>query len=256
MSDVDKAREALATAICDFDAPGPNLADAIMEAARFVARDEFAKRSPAPVGEDGFDEVSIEIMPERPRRKLGVVAPTPPAGGSDGGEAWTEPPFTCPHITRAVASGELSEAVVIELKAIRDINSQLRHGTWAKDDRIADLEQRLAEADASTEVIRERLQAIGEAYGCEPGANRLDWVEDIAARANRAERDLAEARKRIGELERLVKQSFAWTSAAREGIKTDPDPDFSLANLRQYEADARALLPTEDGTQDGPEGQR
>lgn len=42
-----------------------------------------------------------------------------------------EPPLTCPHIDKAIASGELSDDVVAELHTIRDINSQLRHSTWA-----------------------------------------------------------------------------------------------------------------------------
>jgi hypothetical protein len=42
-----------------------------------------------------------------------------------------DPPLTCPHIDAAVASGELSPEVIAELAEIRDINSQLRYGTWA-----------------------------------------------------------------------------------------------------------------------------
>lgn len=43
---------------------------------------------------------------------------------------WIEPELTCPHIDAAIASGELSEAVKAELATIREINSQLRYGTW------------------------------------------------------------------------------------------------------------------------------
>ena len=43
---------------------------------------------------------------------------------------WDEPPLTCPHIDAAIASGELSPGVIAELETIRDINSQLRYGTW------------------------------------------------------------------------------------------------------------------------------
>lgn len=41
-----------------------------------------------------------------------------------------EPALTCPHIDRLVASGELTNEAVRELHDIRDINSQLRYGTW------------------------------------------------------------------------------------------------------------------------------
>lgn len=51
---------------------------------------------------------------------------------------WQEPELTCPHIDAAIASGELSEAVKAELNAIREINSQLRYGTWVLRAQLAD----------------------------------------------------------------------------------------------------------------------
>lgn len=55
-----------------------------------------------------------------------------PGNGGDGEaeRTWSEPPLTCPHIDRAVASGTLPDDVISELDEIRDINSQLRYGTW------------------------------------------------------------------------------------------------------------------------------
>ena len=53
---------------------------------------------------------------------------------------WKEPPLTCPHIDRAIESGTLPPEVVEELLAVRDINSQLRYGTWYLKARVADLE--------------------------------------------------------------------------------------------------------------------
>ena len=49
----------------------------------------------------------------------------------EGVTDWEEPPLTCPHIDAAIESGDLSDTVKAELAAIKDINSQLRHGTWA-----------------------------------------------------------------------------------------------------------------------------
>lgn len=57
---------------------------------------------------------------------------------------WNEPPLTCPHIDRALASGALPTAVSEELVAIRDINSQLRYGTWYLKARIKELEAEVA----------------------------------------------------------------------------------------------------------------
>jgi len=51
---------------------------------------------------------------------------------------WKEPPLTCPHIDAAIASGELSAEVKAELGMIRDINSQLRFGTWSLKAMLAD----------------------------------------------------------------------------------------------------------------------
>jgi hypothetical protein len=55
-------------------------------------------------------------------------------------EGWREPSLTCPHIDRAIESGTLPPAVVEELVAIRDINSQLRYGTWYLGARVEELE--------------------------------------------------------------------------------------------------------------------
>lgn len=41
-----------------------------------------------------------------------------------------EPGLTCPHIDKLVESGVLPIEAVHELDTIRDINSQLRYGTW------------------------------------------------------------------------------------------------------------------------------
>lgn len=45
-------------------------------------------------------------------------------------EPWKEPPLTCPHIDALMARQDISPEVAAELAAIRDINSQLRYGTW------------------------------------------------------------------------------------------------------------------------------
>lgn len=64
---------------------------------------------------------------------------------------WQEPPLTCPHIDAAIASGELSDGVKAELAEIRDINSQLRYGTWA-------LRSQLTASRAECEGLRAALE--------------------------------------------------------------------------------------------------
>lgn len=41
-----------------------------------------------------------------------------------------EPALTCPHIDKAISSGELSAETIRELETVRDINSQLRFAIW------------------------------------------------------------------------------------------------------------------------------
>ena len=72
------------------------------------------------------------------RRILSTLSPTVPQPGTGEEVEWTEPPLTCPHIDAAIASGELSAEVAQELATIRDINSQLRYGTWALKARLSD----------------------------------------------------------------------------------------------------------------------
>ena len=67
--------------------------------------------------------------------------------------AWQEPPLTCPHIDKVISSGEASPQVVEELFSIRDINSQLRYGTWALKARAESAEAKLAEAVKVMEQI-------------------------------------------------------------------------------------------------------
>lgn len=78
------------------------------------------------------------------------AAPTLPADVKSA-EPWNEPPLTCPHIDAAIASGELSDVVKAELATIRDINSQLRYGTWAL---RAEITSQSAMLDRAREVIK------------------------------------------------------------------------------------------------------
>jgi len=64
--------------------------------------------------------------------------PASPDLQAEAERVFAEPELTCPHIDRAVASGELSEAVIEELAIIREINSQLRYGTWCLKAQLAD----------------------------------------------------------------------------------------------------------------------
>jgi len=132
-------------------------------------------------------------------------APTPPAEGSDGGEAPFDP--------------------------IR----------WTAD-RIADLEQRLAEANNSLDAVR---------------SLRDDWRDKCRTLGL----DLAEARKRIGELEAGLEP---FSDIDGEGDEDFPDgtavvlkfgrTTFYALELGDFRR-ARALL-TEDGTQDTPTNQK
>lgn len=73
---------------------------------------------------------------------------------------WQEPPLTCPHIDAAVASGELSEAVVDELATIRDINSQLRYGTWALKSQLEAVLAARSTAPEAGKAVAEFAEAI------------------------------------------------------------------------------------------------
>lgn len=70
---------------------------------------------------------------------------------------WSEPPLTCPHIDKAVASGVLPEDVISELDEIRDINSQLRYGTWYLHSKATDAESRCEELVKALEFYADEL---------------------------------------------------------------------------------------------------
>jgi hypothetical protein len=68
---------------------------------------------------------------------------------------YKEPPLTCPHIDKAISSGNLPPEIIQELLAIRDINSQLRYGTWSL---IASLKDLLTKVKEMRE-FGEKMQA-------------------------------------------------------------------------------------------------
>lgn len=65
-------------------------------------------------------------------------------------EPYSEPPLTCPHIDRLVEGGEMPASVLDELFAIREINSQLRYGTWV-------LKARAEAAEAERDALRKAM---------------------------------------------------------------------------------------------------
>ena len=74
----------------------------------------------------------------------------------------SEPELTCPHIDKAIASGELSESVKAELHAIKDINSQLRYGMWVLKAQLSEAHpprSTLAPAPAGEDVTDEMVNA-------------------------------------------------------------------------------------------------
>lgn len=77
----------------------------------------------------------------------------------DAPAEWVEPELTCPHIDRAIASGELSESVKDELLAVREINSQLRYGTWALKARLSTAHREGFEEGMmrAAEIVRSRI---------------------------------------------------------------------------------------------------
>lgn len=123
---------------------------------------------------------------------------------------WQEPPLTCPHIDKAVASGALPPEVIEELAAIRDINSQLRYGTWYLKARGDELE--------------------AEVIGCQ---GRLDAAIE----------DLQDARKNaLEEAAKLVEDDVIDSS-----VRLDPTKHENLsAWFRDQQASAiRSLIPPE-----------
>ena len=69
---------------------------------------------------------------------------------------WAEPPLTCPHIDKVLSMPGVDPAMRHELEQIKDINSQLRYGTW----------HLRAERDAAyrkgAEDMRERAAVLAE----------------------------------------------------------------------------------------------
>lgn len=74
-----------------------------------------------------------------------------------------EPPLTCPHIDAAIESGEISPQVLAELFTIRDINSQLRYGTWALKAKAEAAEARASALEQKLKVAERQLQKAREA---------------------------------------------------------------------------------------------
>jgi len=146
---IKAARRELAAEFLDFaKVPGQSgkiaggmAVEAIAKLAQLIARQEA-------------NAVINERVPVTVKRPASEPASAP------AGAEWKEPPFTCPHIEVAVASGQLSDDVKAELHTIREINSQLRHGTWALKARIADLEARIATAERERDEARERAEAF------------------------------------------------------------------------------------------------
>lgn len=243
MSDVDKARREW-----DFveaqqvlaDLYPMNVLEAFDTCIREIARDEFAKLSPAPVGRewsldfvnrlaptppackcgafDAFDH-SPECVAEYDAWKAAQSAPTPPAERSDGGDR-------LPPMRRSYIDGTNPP----QFKP--DPNGP--YVLW--DDAaatIADLEQRLAEANHTV--------------------NRLDLsIKGERDRAEAAKRDLAEARKREKRIRAAGQQlsNMAYNLAQMPRL-CDQDRKSLREGCEQWDA---ALLPTEDGTKDGRGG--
>ena len=53
---------------------------------------------------------------------------------------------------------------------------------------------------------------------------------------------IIDARQEIARAKMIIRDVFAWTTAAREGIKKDRDPNRSLSNLLAFEERCRTLL--------------
>lgn len=122
-------------------------------------------------------------------------------------EGWKEPPLTCPHIDRAIESGTLPPAVVEELVAIRDINSQLRYGTWY-------LKARVDELEAEVTTYQGLLDAAIDDYN----DARNSSLEEAAS--------MAEKMPKLRQIstEHVKSTGPADFAAAIRALKSDPAP--------------------------------
>lgn len=174
---IDDAREALANEVAWIEGEKFDwkLALAAIEAlARAVAREEIARLSSLPRGED------VDSGPY-PRAPISSLTPTPPAKDTEGGETTAE--------QRAHIAFEQSEGSAYhdgdsdEIKAVlRDYERQAR--------RIADLEQRLAEVQNSADAAASlRDDWRNKCRAAEARARESDGlVETLKRRVERLER--------------------------------------------------------------------
>jgi|SRR3990167_5294709 len=122
---------------------------------------------------------------------------------------------------------------------------------------LTDALARAEKADADYQETIERLQALCDKYGCEPGSNRFDWLDERIAAGGREERlrtALSEARDALRWIANREDLTFAECSVAEEIVGRARDTavliDAALSQPAREPDQATAMRDLKHGNRD------